>query len=217
MLPSGGTDGWQEEVISTELLPPRNGLKDKFLGYSYLHTSDELHSITRLKNAIQIKDSENALVVQFDIPNAICVDIAFDQLDRYVAVWELADDQVWMNWFNPVSGVRESIQIATGNNPCCAMDERRDIFSSISDIFIVYQRGDEIFYRLQRDRYLVEYPVPHDQEGVILETCGMGTNLRFTIRTRSEDALVLMAGSRPVGADTDIVGLPWGVTPWDRN
>jgi hypothetical protein len=163
MLPSGGTAGWQEEVLSTVLLPPRNMLKDKFLAYSYLHTTDELHSIVRLKNAIQIKNSGGAIVAQLAAPNALCVDLAFDQLDRYVAVWELAGDQIWMNWFNPISSVRESIQIATGNNPCCAMDERRGIFSSISDIFIFYQRGDLIFYRLQRDRYLVEYPVPHDQ------------------------------------------------------
>lgn len=215
MLPNGGVDGWATEEITTELLYPRNDKKQKFKAKSLLYS---LPLVWRLEyfegnDALLLYNDLGEVDRTFTIPDLVCIDLTFDQLDRPVYVMENILGEIWLYWYNPVSNQQEFTLITSGNNPCCTLDDRRIELSSIADIFIFYQRGDLVFYRLQRDRYLIEYPVYHNKTEVILETCGMGTNLRLTLRYQVADAFLLMVGDKHLRLDSDYVGLPYGEIP----
>jgi hypothetical protein len=218
MLPANsGNQGWEMTILGTVLLPPRQVPKDPLFAQSLKTRSDEIWSLYYRNNNIQLVNPANVITFQIPLMNVISIDLAFDQLDREFIVWELPGNQVWMYWYDPNLAAHTMTQIAAGNNPCCMIDERRDKMIPDSDVFIFYQVDDHVYYRLQRERYLIQHEIPHNHEDVVLETCGMGTNLRMTLRTASSDALIIMAGEKPVGVDNDQVGLPWGAIPWDEN
>lgn len=221
MLPANsGINGWDMEILSTQLLYPRNDVKDPFRAYAQRAGTVEIWTVVYRIDQIQLLDAAGELVyllpIDPDFP-VLNIDLTFDQLGRYFIVWEIADAQVWVRWYDPDLAAHTTVQMATGNNPCCMLDDIRDSMLPLSDIFIFYQRADEVFYRLQRELYLLEHEIPHTHTDVKLETCGMGTNLRMTLRTASTDTMILMAGETPVGVDNAIVGLPWGEIPWDKN
>lgn len=218
MIPSGGNNGWATEVISTILLYPRQGQRNPTLALSRKTT-------TSIICAAGLADSTTVQIVQLDgtvlgniaVENVKVLDLAFDQLDRHFLLWEAEDSKIFMHWYDPLLSAYVTTEIAEGNNPCCQLDDYRDRFIPQSDILLFYQRGNEIFYRTQRDRYLIEYEVPHELENLILETCGMGTNLRFTLRIVSDDGIVLCAGQTPIRIGNNYVGLNWGEIPWAKS
>lgn len=218
MLPANsGNQGWEMEILETALLPPRQVPKVPLFAQSLKTRSDEIWSLYYRNDHIQLVSPTEVITFQIPIMGVKCIDLAFDQLDREFITWELPGNQVWMYWYDPNLASHTTTQIATGNNPCCMIDERRDKLIPDSDVFIFYQVDNHVYYRLQRERYLIAHEIPHDHEDVTLETCGMGTNLRMTLRTVTTDALILMAGEVPISAGDDQVGLPWGVIPWDES
>lgn len=219
MLPAGGTDGWVDEVISTELLFPRNGTKLPFVGHALIYSAYEARTLTwdPLLGQFTLTNAAGTVLHTLARSGVISCDLAFDSLDRQFYCWLEANDQIWMYWFNSVSSAFEITNITSGENPCCAFDERRIILSSQADIYLFYQRDNLIFYRLQRDRYLVEYPVPDSIAAVELETCGMGTNSRMTLRVQLSDHVLFALGEKPMLIEGEYCGYPLGVNPWQRN
>jgi len=212
MLPIGGTDGWVDEIISTELAFPRNEVKVPLIAKALIYSDDVPRTLTYDADAEQLvqTDVDGNILHTLDRPGVLSCDLAFDLLDREFYCWMEASDQIWMYWFNSLTSLFETTNITTGQNVCCAFDERRTVLSATADIFLFYQRGEDLFYRLQRDRYTVEYPIPTDQTGVTLLTCGMGTNLRMTLRVLVESSILIAVNDKLMTADDYIVGYPWG-------
>lgn len=220
MLPEdSGIDGWIPEIFSTELLYPRNGIKDKFKSYTNLYSTKEVCTgiMAPKTGYLQVFNAAGDVIFTGSYPYAKCFDFAFDQLDRIFLTWELPNDEVWIYYYDSITSDMVTKLVAVGNNPCCCMDELRTVLGYTSDIMLFYQQADLVFNRQQRDRYDIAYPVPHTHTDVVLETVGMGTNLRLTVRTISTDALVIKAGEQFVGVDNNYVGLTWGELPWDKN
>lgn len=217
MLPSTVNGGWAYEPVSSILLYPRNSGKTKTYSRSRKTLTDVVWEVrTILDGSIQLIDNLGVIQETVVANSPETIDLAFDQNDRHFITWE-KDDNIYIKWYDPIETGYVTTLIAQGNNPCCSIDDYRSVYIPSSDILLCYQRSDLVFYRLQRDRYLIEYPIPHDLQDVILDTCGMGTNLRFTIRVESIDGIVLCAGQTPIRVDNNYVGLNWGEIPWAKS
>ncbi len=69
---------------------------------------------------------------------------------------------------------------ATVRNPQVSLDDHRLKQSSNADIIFAYVRNSSIYYRMQRDRYLIEYLFyPNLAAKTELIQIGMNTNNRF--------------------------------------
>lgn len=218
MLPAGGNNGWSDEVITTVFLYPRQGARDRNLALSRKTLSSDI-AYAGISNdgSIEVGNLDGSVIEIISTTEPASVDLAFDQGDHHFVAWEVPGNKIIMRWYDPLIPGYVTTEIAEGNNPCCQIDDYRPIYALDSDIFLFYQRGDFVFYRMQRDRYLVEYEVPHSLQDIILETCGMGTNLRFTIRINSIDGIVLCAGQTPIRIGNNYVGLNWGEIPWAKS
>lgn len=62
--------------------------------------------------------------------------------------------------------------------PRCALDDKRALQGSVSDIILAYVRSGSLYYREQRDRFTVEYLLKASA-GSALRRVGMGLNWRF--------------------------------------
>jgi len=85
-------------------------------------------------------------------------DLTFDQLGREFVSWEI-DGQVWIYWYNSLNHQMEIWNVCPGRTPVCSIDTYHEYQSDISDILLFYidDEADRVKYRLQRDRYGVEY------------------------------------------------------------
>lgn len=102
--------------------------------------------------------TDRTFIFSYSGPPGRWFDLTFDQLGRPFICWEV-DGQVWVRWYNPISQMAETWNICAGRTPVCSIDTFHEYQSDISDILLFYidDEADRVKYRLQRDRYLVEY------------------------------------------------------------
>lgn len=218
MIPSGGNNGWSTETVHSTLLHPRNAPRNPEFARSRKTLSSDIwwaavENINEIAVYNHLGQEEGRVVAV--VPSYI--DIAFDQNDRFFLSWLEDDDKIKIYWYDPLISNYTITEIAQGTNPCCQLDDYRAIFIPNSDILLVYQRENNVFYRQQRDRYLVEYAVPHNFSAVEIDTCGMATNLRFSIRIKSTDVIILLLGDVPLKIDNTNIGYYSGIVPWQTS
>jgi hypothetical protein len=63
------------------------------------------------------------------------------------------------------------------------LDDKRPLQNAVSDVILAYTRSGNLYFRAQRDRYLVEYPLATAVTGT-LDKVGMNTvnRLQFEFR-----------------------------------
>lgn len=106
---------------------------------------------------------------------------AFDQNMRPVVAYALSDNTVRLQWFDTLAGQYTTTNYSTTiRSPRLSLDDKRDTQSQTSDVIFAYIKGADLCYRMQRDRYGVEYVVASGLIGVSkLKNIGMTANLRF--------------------------------------
>ncbi len=107
--------------------------------------------------------------------------LAFDQnMSPFVAFVQEGAAKYW--WFDTQAGGHVFSDLPVGSiTPRCGMDDKRDVLLAGSDIILAYVRGTNLYYRLQRDRYTVEYLLK-TAAGSSLVNIGMNTQHRFQFR-----------------------------------
>lgn len=75
------------------------------------------------------------------------------------------------------------------DSPRVSLDDRRSFAIASSDILFVYLKGQGLYYRMQRERYLTEHLLKADVGVVdpILRQVGMGKNNRFLFHISSKE------------------------------
>lgn len=113
--------------------------------------------------------------------------LTFDQAGKeFIAFQSNGVVKIW--WYDPLSSTRQVAEICSGDQPFCHLDIREPSLVASSDIVLVYRRGSSVFYRLQRDRFLIERNTPlADISGISLRAVAMATNNRLTIRYRVKE------------------------------
>lgn len=122
------------------------------------------------------------------------ISLAFDQNMRpYIAYVENGIAKFY--WFNSLIGAPDILTLPLGSrNPKATMDDKFDEATNLgtNDIILAYMRGTTLYYRLQRDRYQIEYVLKTDVVGDLLKF-GMGANrrLQFVFGTKmTEEELI---------------------------
>jgi hypothetical protein len=106
------------------------------------------------------------------------LNLAFDQ-NMNVFITYVVDGQAWYYWYDPIAAeYLHQIMAPDVINPRCCIDDKRLEMVNTSDIILAYQRGINLYYREQRDRYTIEYLLKMGVNGV-LETVGMNKSNRL--------------------------------------
>jgi len=116
------------------------------------------------------------LIQDFNITE---ISLAFDQ-NMNVALAYVSDEVVKLYWYDNAIPGYTTTTFADARSPRLALDDKRPALLGASDVIFAYIRGDTLYYRQQRDRYLTEYflreSIPASQR---LRNIGMGRNLRM--------------------------------------
>ena len=122
-------------------------------------------------------------------PNVTELSLAFDQnMSPAIAYVSQGNSYFW--WYDNTIPGYTIISLPVGaTNPRCTLDDKRarSISLGLSDIILVYLYNNNLYMRMQRDRFLIDYvlrtSVGNDIPNPSLQKVGMNTNLRldFTV------------------------------------
>lgn len=111
---------------------------------------------------------------------ASSVSFTFDSNMQPVITW-VSMGQTYLYWYDSAA---ESFVITNFGAdikwPQVSLDDKRDlsVTTGVSDVIFAYARGNKLFYRQQRDRYLIERELKSGVQGELLQI-GMNTQNRF--------------------------------------
>lgn len=121
----------------------------------------------------------NTKYLLFKKPYAITnISFTFDQnMNPFAAFKQLNEWHCY--WYNSVTAQQEFFQMEAGiTNVKATLDDKRTPNFSNSDIILSYTKNNNLYYRLQRDRYEQEYLVANNC-GDYLYNIGMTKNNRL--------------------------------------
>lgn len=106
------------------------------------------------------------------------VSLAFDQNGLACVAFVEDDDSAYLRWYDPTIPGYDTVALPAGTvTPRVTLDDARDFMNGENDIILMYVRAGALYYRQQRDRFLVEYFL---QSGVQeLYHVSMNSNLRL--------------------------------------
>ena len=135
-------------------------------------------SYNSVTGAVKLQDGTNL----FTDVNLKELSLTFNQTGNpFVAFRSTARIKIWR--YDPLLSNYTIKDVTAGDQPFCYLDERRPEFSANSDVFLLYHRNGEIFYRLQRDRFDVEYSTGIiGGADIVIECFGMAKNNRLQIK-----------------------------------
>lgn len=92
------------------------------------------------------------------VPDAVWVALAFDQNARPFIAYANNIGQCSFHWFNTL--VNQFVTTPIGRSvfrPFACVDDQQPSLIAISDIILAYVSAGVLYFRAQRDRYLIEY------------------------------------------------------------
>lgn len=119
----------------------------------------------------------------FNSPLTTELSFTFDQSMR-LAMTYVENTTAKYRWFDTFLGATVTTSIPDGAySPVMALDDKRPENGGNSDILLIYLRGNACYYRLQRDRFLIEYLYANIPPGVSrIVNWGMNKQYRFQIQ-----------------------------------
>lgn len=82
----------------------------------------------------------------------------FDQNMRVFVTYTLDDASLSYYWYDTtIPGYRTSVLPTGSLFARCTLDDKRPTQSSSSDIILAYTRASQLYFRMQRDRFSIEY------------------------------------------------------------
>lgn len=115
------------------------------------------------------------------------VSLAFDQNMR-PAVAYVQDGVAKYRWFDPFLNAIDTIVLTDAKSPMTGLDDKRFRLLSDSDIILCYLKSNALYYRLQRERFIIEHlmgPIPIASVQQITNV-GMTTRNRFEIVVKTQ-------------------------------
>ena len=109
------------------------------------------------------------------------VSLAFDQNARPFIGYTTANGNAFFNWFDTIANAFVTTELPTGGGYeriFSALDDLRPGNIGGSDIILAYTRAGQLYMRVQRDRYGVEYDLAATPEGQLVQI-GMNIHWRF--------------------------------------
>lgn len=125
--------------------------------------------------------------LQLSAPNITWVRGTFDQ-NMHPAVSYVSGGANFLWWYDPITHVQEILPLdSTLISPTVVMDDtrERESTSGNNDIILAYLKSNALYFRLERDRYGVEYlwdtALPSYIEKPFINKMGMNNLWRFQL------------------------------------
>ena len=160
------------ELGGVGLSDPSEGLEFQFwTGHLYFNTLTNEGTVT-------FEAPNTPEIVMFTRTGVTDFSFTFDQnMHPFVAFTENGLARYW--WFDPTVSQQVFSNLGPDDRtPRCSLDDKRDPLYVNSDIILAYMRNTELYFRAQRDRYGVEYPLGTVPPGNVVSV-GMNKGLRF--------------------------------------
>lgn len=118
----------------------------------------------------------------FNRPNVSQVALAFDQNMRpHVAF--VQNGVTWLWWYDSQAGAMVFSSFPGALTPRLATDEKRPTHLEDSDVILAYVRNNNLYFRMQRDRFLTEYLLKSAVNADLI-AIGMNRGYRMQFRLR---------------------------------
>lgn len=125
--------------------------------------------------------AEQSVLVRANISE---LDLAFDQnMNPALAFTETDDNGItsaFLWWFDTTVNQYVFFEIPDAYDLRITMDDKRDLVSGTNDIILIYLRDDNLYFRVQRERFTIERLLRENINGR-LKRFGMADNLRLQI------------------------------------
>ena len=128
-----------------------------------------------------VADNGETLNLPLSLP-VTSLDAAYDQLSRLWCAY-IEDGEGKLYWYDAFIAGYTTFLYGPCSNVFLFMDDVRYYIGSIlsNAVFLVYQREQTIYYRVQDDRFLVEYTLAEVAEGETLRSAGMNGKYRIQL------------------------------------
>ena len=113
--------------------------------------------------------------------------LTFDQLGRPLVFYRVGEDTLKLYWYDPVAQENTLTNFGIGKDPTACFDFPQDTGQSFTDVLLFYVRDDQVFMRIQRDRYAIEYPCPAIQPGLKIKSAGLRVDNRLQVVYQFKD------------------------------
>lgn len=164
-------------AIVDEYLSPDNFPIAKFVDYELggIGISDpsqglqvQVWKLEYTSNRVMVSAANTPRKVLFSSPDVKEISLAFDQNMRpFVAYIEGDQAKFW--WYDTSVGHEVFTDLPAGStSPKACLDDKRAMETALSDIILAYIRDRGLRYRLQRDRFLVEYTLATDLDARLI-------------------------------------------------
>jgi hypothetical protein len=111
--------------------------------------------------AYKFNDNNEAVFDADLFDNGTILELAatFDQLGQPLVFYSTGTGlELW--WYDPIAQAYVTANLGEGSSPFATFDIRYDPGDQNSDVILFYVKAGAIYYRLQRDRYTIEYTTP---------------------------------------------------------
>lgn len=192
MFPPGSPS---TQYVQADFLSPDEVIRDPLIDYErggiHLNDASQGLDVQDWKAWYDGTSIKVSTVTNTDVTTVVTaalvtyVSLAFDQNMRLALVY-VANGITKLRWFDPVANAIVTDTIDNANQPMISLDDKREISVSTSDLVLVYIRGDVVYFRLQRERFIIENTYATLNPG-IHTVLGMGLNRqnRFQIYIRT--------------------------------
>jgi len=130
------------------------------------------------QSQVYIRPGEGAPIPFVNVSGIEELALSFDQLMRPMVAYMISG-QLYLYWYDPIAQQFVTTGFGPGKFPRLSLDDKRAFNVSNSDVIFAYMRNDGLYYRIQRDRYTVEYTVETGIGNLTLVNIGMSRNLRM--------------------------------------
>lgn len=137
---------------------------------------------------VRREDSEEAVEVLTDT-GITQIALAFDQTMRPHVAY-VAEGVAKFRYWDTLSGDWSLLNLGNAVTPRLCTDEKRSQFIGTEDVILCYMRGEDLFVRYQRDRYLEEKLLEANTNGVSLTTIGMNNANRLQWKIRPKPGFI---------------------------
>lgn len=107
---------------------------------------------------IMIQAGDASPSILFTAAGTTEVALAFDQNMRPAVAFKQAGT-VKLRWYDTLAAAQVITEYPGVDNARLAMDDKRPLQTAANDIIMAYTRDEGLYFRAQRDRFLVEYPL----------------------------------------------------------
>jgi len=131
-------------------------------------------------NTIRLRSKTHEYIIVSGIPQPDHLSIAFDVNMNYNCTY-IIDGTLYWKWYDTTILGHVTTPIPNVTSAYCTLDDARPNADDWNDVILIYIRDHVMYYRLQRDRYTVEYEFAELPNRKIMQA-GMTTGHRLQVR-----------------------------------